>query len=61
MTSGHIYKVFDVDQVDSSLWLAPEDVLVCAGTMTMKGQTVPFIKIINKDEQGEEVLATRIQ
>ena len=61
MASGHIFKVDDVDQVDSALWLGAEDVLVCDQTVTVKGQTVHLYKVINKEEDGEEVEATRLR
>ena len=61
MLSGHIYRVDDADQVDSSIWLTAEDVLVCEDLVTAKGKTYRFYKIINKDEDGEEVQAQRLQ
>jgi hypothetical protein len=60
MLSGQIYKVDDVDQIDSALWLATEDVLICADTMTFQGKKITIYKIINKDSNGEEVDATRL-
>src|SRR5216683_6959142 len=61
MLSGQIYKVDDADQVDSSLWLATDDVLICSRAFTVKGKTLHSYKIINKDENGEEVDSTRLQ
>jgi hypothetical protein len=60
MLSGHIYRVEDADQADSSIWLTAEDVLVCEDLVTAKGKTYRFYKIINKDEAGEEVQAQRL-
>jgi hypothetical protein len=40
MLSGQIYKVDDVDQVDSALWLSAEDVLVCTETKTIQGKRI---------------------
>jgi hypothetical protein len=60
MLSGSIWKVDEVDRVDSGLWLGTEDVLICYEPMTYQGKTLPFYTIINKDEEGEEVHATRI-
>jgi hypothetical protein len=61
MLSGEIYKVDEVDRVDSALWLATDDVLTCATTVTFQGKHLTLYKIINKDENGEEVDATRLQ
>jgi hypothetical protein len=60
MLSGQIYKVDEVGQVDSALWLSTEDVLICADTMTFQGKKITIYKIINKDSNGEEVDATRL-
>ena len=49
MLSGAVYHVADYDKVTSSIWLATDDVLIC-GT-----------RIINKDENGETVDATRVR
>lgn len=43
MQSGHVYRVNGGDTVDTQLWLAAEDVLVCDGD-----------EIINKEENGEK-------
>ncbi len=61
MMSGQIYKVDEADQVDSGLWLATEDVLICSQTLTIKGKKFTNYKIINKDSNGEEVDAHRLQ
>ena len=61
MLSGQIYKIDEVGQVDSSLWLATEDVLICSHTMTFQGMKITIYKIIDKDSNGEEVDATRLQ
>lgn len=61
MLSGQIYKVDEADQVDSELWLATEDVLICTNTMTFQGKKITIYKIIDKDSNGEEVDATRLQ
>lgn len=48
--SGKVYEVDAADQVDSSLWLALDDVLICNdGT------------IINTDEDGETVSVNRLK
>ena len=49
MTSGAVYEVDGADTVDSALWSAADDVLVCNDT------------IINTDEDGEKVDATRLR
>jgi hypothetical protein len=61
MLSGHIYEVDDADRVDSELWLGAEDVLVCASTIVRGKQQITIYKIINKDEDGEEVAAIRLE
>jgi hypothetical protein len=50
MLSGSIYKVDELDRLDSELWLAADDVLVCDDG-----------RIINKDEDGEVVGAQRLR
>lgn len=55
MLSGQIYKIAEIDRIDSTLWLVADDVLICAQPSTNSYQ------IINKDEDGEEVHATRLQ
>src|SRR5271167_2212677 len=59
MASGQIYKVDDVGQVDSAIWLAADDVLICTQVVNVQGKSVTIYKILNKDENGEEVDATR--
>ncbi len=54
MQSGHVYEVNAGDTVDSALWLAVEDVLVCE----LGGDTV---QIINTDEDGEKIEAQRLK
>jgi hypothetical protein len=49
MVSGKVYQVDSGDDVDSQLWLAAEDVIICGNT------------IINKNENGEKVSAVRIR
>lgn len=50
MTSGAVYKVDDVDQVDTQLWLPTDDVLICDDE-----------EIINKDESGEKATVRKIR
>jgi hypothetical protein len=61
MLSGQIYRVDDADQVDSSLWLTAEDVLICSKTVAYKGKTLTVYTIINKDEDRGKVLAERLK
>jgi len=61
MLSGSIWKVDDVDRVDSALWLGTEDVLICHEVRSLKGGgTFVAYTIINKEENGEEVSVDRI-
>jgi hypothetical protein len=61
MISGSIWKVDDVDRVDSGLWLGAEDVLICSETISLPGgRATSVYTIINKEEGGEEVSATRL-
>src|SRR5271157_2914322 len=55
MISGQVYKIDDVGQVDSSLWLPADDVLICSQTVKYQGKNLVLYQIINKDEEGEEV------
>jgi hypothetical protein len=50
MISGTVFQVNPVDQVDTALWLAADDVLVCDDE-----------KIINKDENGETASVRRLR
>jgi hypothetical protein len=50
MLSGAIYKVDEIDRIDSQLWLAADDVLVCDDG-----------RIINTDEDGEVVEVQRLR
>jgi hypothetical protein len=49
MLSGAVYRVSNLDRIDSMLWLPSDDVLVCGN------------KIINTDEDGEKVEVTRLR
>jgi hypothetical protein len=61
MLSGQIYPVDDVAQVDSALWLATDDVLICTKSVVYKGRQLTVYTIINKDENDEEVDAERLK
>jgi hypothetical protein len=50
MRSGAAFHVISSDQLDASLWLALDDVLIC------KDET----EIINKDKDGERVTVKRL-
>ena len=51
MRSGAVFHVVSSDQLDASLWLALDDVLIC------KDET----EIINKDHEGERVTVKRLR
>jgi hypothetical protein len=51
MRSGATFHVVSSDQLDASLWLALDDVLIC------KDET----EIINKDHEGERVTVRRLR
>jgi hypothetical protein len=55
MLSGQIYKVDEVDQVDSSLWLGAEDVLICTQVVTIKGKQVTIYSIIAPSDPESQV------
>jgi len=61
MASGQIYKVDDADRADSSQWQAADDVLICGNVFVYQSQTWTLYTIINKDEDGEQVGAERLQ
>ena len=51
MISGAVFRVAPLDQVDTALWLAADDVLICNnGT-----------ELINVDENGERASVTRLR
>jgi hypothetical protein len=50
MRSGAAFHVVSSDQIDASLWLSMDDVLIC------KDET----EIINKDKNGERVTVRRM-
>ena len=50
MRSGAVFHVVASDQLDASLWLAHDDVLICSDETP----------IINKDEEGERVTVKRL-
>jgi len=54
MLSGQIYKVDDSDQVDSSLWLATDDVLICSQTFTVKGKTLHCTRSLTKTKRAKK-------
>ncbi len=54
MLSNHVYEVDASDAVDSSLWLTADDVLVCE-------EGGGAVLIVNTDEDGEKVAATRLK
>ena len=60
MLSGFIWKVDEMDRIDSSLWLGTEDVLICSESVVFQGKPLSFYTILNKDESGEEVHARKI-
>jgi hypothetical protein len=60
MMSGAVYEVLPGDNIDSALWLAPEDVLICEAPISYQGRTVMTYDIINTDE-GEKVGAQRLR
>ena len=51
MRSGATFHVISSDQLDASMWLALDDVLIC------KDET----EIINKDHEGERVTVKRLR
>jgi hypothetical protein len=60
MMSGAVYEVLPGDNIDSALWLPPEDVLICEAPIMYKGRAVMIYEIINTDE-GEKVGARRLR
>jgi hypothetical protein len=60
MSSGAVFQVLGGDEIDSALWLAPSDVLICARSFTnQQGRALTYYEIVNTDE-GEKVGATRL-
>lgn len=58
MLSGAVYKVLPGDEIDSSLWLPPEEVVICSRVVPYQGRNYVIYDIINKDE-NEKVAAMR--
>jgi hypothetical protein len=61
MLSGAVFEIDAADQVDTALWLAADDVLICAESLDYKGKIVKLYTIINTDENGEKVDADRLR
>lgn len=61
MLSGGIYRVADVDRITSALWLPISDVLVCRRSVVYQGNRYVIVTIINRDDDGEEVMAERLR
>jgi hypothetical protein len=61
MLSGGVYEVLPGDEIDSALWLATDDVLICETSVPYKGKVYTIFEIINTDEQGEKVSARRLK
>jgi len=40
MMSGAVYEVLPGDNIDSALWLPPEDVLICEAPIPYQGHNV---------------------
>lgn len=59
MLSGAVYKVLPGDEIDSSLWLPPEEVVICSKVFPYQGRNYVIYDIINKDE-SEKVSAMRV-
>ena len=51
MISGAVFRVSPTDQVDTALWSAADDVLICNDDT----------EIINKDENGERATVVRLR
>jgi hypothetical protein len=60
MMSGAVYEVLPGDNIDSALWLAPQDVPICEAPIVYQGRTVMIYDVINTDE-GEKVGAHRLR
>lgn len=61
MLSGQIFEVDPGDRVDSALWLAAEDVLICETPVNYQGKVYMLYEIINTDESAEKVSAHRLK
>jgi len=61
MMSGAVYQVLAGDEIDSALWLPPADVLICESVVNVGGKRYLVYEIINTDEHGEKVSATRLR
>lgn len=55
---GHMYQIDEVDTVDSSLWLAGDDIVICWTRWLYAGRQVTLFKILNG---SDKVDATRLK
>ena len=56
---GHIYKIDEVDRIDSELWLTGDDLTVCSTGYLYKGRV--FFLYVIYDSDGDEVDATLVK
>ena len=53
MMSGAVFEVLAGDTIDSSLWLALDDVLICEAPIVTRGKAFMIYDIINMSEHGK--------
>jgi hypothetical protein len=61
MLSGSVWEIDAADQVDSFLWLAAGDVLICTEMVNYQGKRVALYAIINTDNDNEQVGVDRLR
>jgi hypothetical protein len=59
--SGHIYEIDDADTVDTSLWLPAEEVVICETTDVRQGRLISVYDIINTEDGGDKIWASRLR
>ena len=49
LENGSKWMVDDIDTIDTSLWLATEEIIVCQSSSKFKGEFYNFFELINTD------------
>ncbi len=50
---GHMYRIDSIDRVDSQLWLAGDDIVVCWAAYRYKDRVITLYTIRNGDDKDD--------